>query len=35
HVDDEITQEKIALAPAPRRLVFEWQLQLARRFSPF
>uniref|UniRef100_A0A0E0C592 protein-S-isoprenylcysteine alpha-carbonyl methylesterase n=1 Tax=Oryza meridionalis TaxID=40149 RepID=A0A0E0C592_9ORYZ len=30
HVDDEITQEKIALAPAPRRLVFEWQLQLAR-----
>uniref|UniRef100_A0A0D9YC87 protein-S-isoprenylcysteine alpha-carbonyl methylesterase n=2 Tax=Oryza glumipatula TaxID=40148 RepID=A0A0D9YC87_9ORYZ len=35
HVDDEITQEKIALAPAPRRLVFEWQLQLARRISPF
>uniref|UniRef100_A0A0D9V3E9 protein-S-isoprenylcysteine alpha-carbonyl methylesterase n=1 Tax=Leersia perrieri TaxID=77586 RepID=A0A0D9V3E9_9ORYZ len=35
HVDDELTQEKIAVAPAPRRLVFEWQLQLARRISPF
>ncbi|KAG8056067.1 hypothetical protein GUJ93_ZPchr0001g32551 [Zizania palustris] len=35
HVDDEITQEKIAVSPTPRRLVFEWQLQLARRISPF
>lgn len=35
HADDAIACEKIALAPNPRRLVFEWQLQLARRISPF
>ncbi|KAJ1284504.1 hypothetical protein BS78_03G209100 [Paspalum vaginatum] len=35
HADDAIAREKIALAPTPRRLVFEWQLKLARQISPF
>ncbi|PNT72475.1 hypothetical protein BRADI_2g44942v3 [Brachypodium distachyon] len=34
HTDDA-TRRNIASAPTPRRLVFEWQLQLARRISPF
>ncbi|XP_062216518.1 probable isoprenylcysteine alpha-carbonyl methylesterase ICMEL2 isoform X2 [Phragmites australis] len=35
HADDTIARQKISLAPTPRRLVFEWQLKLARRISPF
>ncbi|KAL6842635.1 hypothetical protein ACP4OV_027479 [Aristida adscensionis] len=35
HADDAIARQKVALAPAPKRLVFEWQLKLARRISPF
>ncbi|TVU01148.1 hypothetical protein EJB05_53395, partial [Eragrostis curvula] len=35
HADDPIARQKIALAPIPRRLVFEWQIKLARRVSPF
>ncbi|KAL6615665.1 hypothetical protein ACP70R_037935 [Stipagrostis hirtigluma subsp. patula] len=35
HADDAIARQKIALAPTPRRLVFEWQLKLAHRISPF
>uniref|UniRef100_A0ACD5W1Y1 Uncharacterized protein n=1 Tax=Avena sativa TaxID=4498 RepID=A0ACD5W1Y1_AVESA len=34
HTDD-VTCRNIASAPTPRRLVFEWQLQLARWISPF
>jgi len=35
HADDAIALQKVALAPTPRRLVFEWQLKLARQISPF
>ncbi|XP_072149721.1 probable isoprenylcysteine alpha-carbonyl methylesterase ICME isoform X3 [Setaria viridis] len=35
HADDAIARQKVALAPTPRRLVFEWQLKLARQISPF
>lgn len=35
HADDANACQKIALAPTPRRLVFEWQLKLARKISPF
>jgi prenylcysteine alpha-carboxyl methylesterase len=35
HADDAIARQKVALAPTPRRLVFEWQLNLARQISPF
>jgi prenylcysteine alpha-carboxyl methylesterase len=32
---DDVTCGIIASAPTPRRLVFEWQLKLARWISPF
>ncbi|KAF7029924.1 hypothetical protein CFC21_041561 [Triticum aestivum] len=32
---DDATRQNAASAPTPRRLVFEWQLQLARWISPF
>uniref|UniRef100_A0A453F4A8 Uncharacterized protein n=1 Tax=Aegilops tauschii subsp. strangulata TaxID=200361 RepID=A0A453F4A8_AEGTS len=32
---DDATRRNTASAPTPRRLVFEWQLQLARWISPF
>ncbi|XP_066312209.1 probable isoprenylcysteine alpha-carbonyl methylesterase ICME isoform X4 [Miscanthus floridulus] len=35
HADDAIARQKIASAPTPKRLVFEWQLKLARQISPF
>jgi prenylcysteine alpha-carboxyl methylesterase len=35
HADDAIARQKIALAPTPKRLAFEWQLKLARQISPF
>ncbi|KAG0538651.1 hypothetical protein BDA96_03G254800 [Sorghum bicolor] len=35
HADDAIARQKIALAPTPKRLVYEWQLKLARQISPF
>ncbi|OAY75260.1 putative isoprenylcysteine alpha-carbonyl methylesterase ICME [Ananas comosus] len=35
HADDPIACANDAAAPRPRRLVPEWQLQLARKVSPF
>nr|CAD1834225.1 unnamed protein product [Ananas comosus var. bracteatus] len=35
HADDPIARANDAAAPRPRRLVPEWQLQLARKISPF
>ena len=35
HADDAHACEKDALAPTPERLVYEWQIKLARQISPF
>ncbi|KAL6848888.1 hypothetical protein ACP4OV_021471 [Aristida adscensionis] len=35
HADDTTAREKDASAPAPARLVYEWQLKLASQISPF
>ncbi|CAN6359044.1 unnamed protein product [Urochloa humidicola] len=35
HADDADAREKDALAPIPKRLVYEWQIKLARQISPF
>ncbi|CAN6327179.1 unnamed protein product [Urochloa humidicola] len=35
HADDADAREKVALAPTPERLVYEWQIKLARQISPF
>lgn len=35
HADDADAREKDALAPTPERLVYEWQIKLARQISPF
>jgi len=35
HADDAHAREKDALAPTPERLVYEWQIKLARQISPF
>ncbi|KAJ1264219.1 hypothetical protein BS78_09G246600 [Paspalum vaginatum] len=35
HADDANAHEKDALTPAPERLVYEWQIKLARQISPF
>ncbi|GJM89830.1 hypothetical protein PR202_ga06052 [Eleusine coracana subsp. coracana] len=35
HADDAIAWEKDASTPIPERLVYEWQIKLARQISPF
>jgi prenylcysteine alpha-carboxyl methylesterase len=35
HVDDASARERDASAPTPERLVYEWQIKLARQISPF
>jgi prenylcysteine alpha-carboxyl methylesterase len=35
HADDATAREKDALTPIPERLVYEWQIKLAHRISPF
>ncbi|TVU20219.1 hypothetical protein EJB05_36418, partial [Eragrostis curvula] len=35
HADDALAREKDASTPVPERLVYEWQIKLARQISPF